>query len=270
MVPILRGILPRGYKDKVIGIEVQEAFLLCETVNALCSGRNLNPGTGIFPSTPALPLKPCLGLKRPLAIPFSSQKQYRVLPLLSVIGKMGDAAAETSPSTFPDLLPGKLKFLDISLRFCVIPFSVASLWLMASNKQVTDAYGRLDYRDLTGMKYLVWVHAISAGYAVFTLVSSSLRWVTNAWVSFVLDQVVAYLLVTSGSAVAEVLYLAYKGDRSVSWSKACDYFGEFCDRAKVSLILHFLALGCFMALSLISAFRVFSRFGAPFSQSSSK
>lgn len=64
---------------------------------------------------------------------------------------MGDAA-ETSPPTSPDLLPGKLKFLDYSLRFCVIPLSVASLWLMASNKQVSDSYGRLDYRDLTGLK----------------------------------------------------------------------------------------------------------------------
>uniref|UniRef100_A0A1D1Z9Q8 CASP-like protein n=1 Tax=Anthurium amnicola TaxID=1678845 RepID=A0A1D1Z9Q8_9ARAE len=174
-------------------------------------------------------------------------------------------SAENSP---PSLLQGKLVFLDFFFRLFAMPLCVASLWLMASNRQVVDTYGKMEYRDLTGLKYLVWVNALSVGYVIFAVVSSCFRWLTNAWVFFVSDQVIAYLLVTSGSAVAEVLYLAYNGDRDVSWSEACDYYGKFCGKAKLSLIFHFLASGCFMALSLISAYRVFGNFGVPFDLSS--
>lgn len=70
-------------------------------------------------------------------------------------------------------------------------------------------------------------------------------------------------MVTSGSAVAEVVYLAEEGDREASWSEVCSYYGKFCYKTKVSLALHFMALVGFIALSLISAYRLFSKFDAP-------
>jgi len=71
-------------------------------------------------------------------------------------------------------------------------------------------------------------------------------------------QASACLLVTSASAAAELLQLARRGDREVSWGEVCSYFGRFCGKATVSLALHAAALACFVALSLVSAFRVFS------------
>jgi uncharacterized membrane protein YfcA len=71
-------------------------------------------------------------------------------------------------------------------------------------------------------------------------------------------QASAYLLVTSASAAAELLQLARRGDREVSWGEVCSYFGRFCGKATVSLALHAAALACFVALALVSAFRVFS------------
>lgn len=76
-------------------------------------------------------------------------------------------------------------------------------------------------------------------------------------------QIVAYLLVTSGGAVLEILYLAYNGDREVSWSEACNTYGRFCNRMKVALVLQAVALCCFVVLAVISAFRVFSMFEPP-------
>ena len=61
----------------------------------------------------------------------------------------------------------------------------------------------------------------------------------------------------------EILYLAEKGNQEVSWSEVCSYFGSFCKKTKVSLGLHFVAFVCFIVLSLISAFRLFSKFDAP-------
>lgn len=74
---------------------------------------------------------------------------------------------------------------------------------------------------------------------------------------------------TSGSAVVEILYLAHEGDREVSWSEVCSYFNKFCSKTKVSLVFHLFVLVCFLALSLISGFRLFSKFEAPSLSSSS-
>lgn len=80
----------------------------------------------------------------------------------------------------------------------------------------------------------------------------------NFWV-----QIVAYLMVTSGAAVMEIVFLAYKGDREVSWSEACASNGKFCSRMKLALVLHSLALCSFLVLAVISAYRLFSMYEAP-------
>lgn len=76
-------------------------------------------------------------------------------------------------------------------------------------------------------------------------------------------QIVAYLMLTSGAAVMEILSLASNGDRTVSWSEACSSYGRFCSRMKVALVLHALALCSFIVLAVISAYRVFSMFEPP-------
>nr|CAD1840978.1 unnamed protein product [Ananas comosus var. bracteatus] len=135
------------------------------------------------------------------------------------------------------------KFVEMALRICVVPLTVASILVMATNKQESDTYGKVEYNNLTGFKYLVCISAISAGYALASTLSSFLRFF---W-----------------SAVAEVVYLAEEGDREASWSEVCSYYGKFCYKTKVSLALHFMALVGFIALSLISAYRLFSKFDAP-------
>ncbi|KAA8523669.1 hypothetical protein F0562_010092 [Nyssa sinensis] len=158
-----------------------------------------------------------------------------------------------------------LKILDCSLRLFVIPLSVVSIWLTVTNQQDNSSYGKLEFSNLTGLKYMVSTSAISAGYALFAAVSSWVRClVTKAWLFFVSDQVVAYLMVTSGAGVMEILYLAYNGDQEVTWSEACGSYGRFCSRLKIALALHALALCCFFVLAVISAYRFFSKFVPPF------
>ncbi|XP_042520952.1 CASP-like protein 2D1 isoform X2 [Macadamia integrifolia] len=129
-----------------------------------------------------------------------------------------------------------LRFIDLFLRLSVIPLSIASIWLTATNKQDSIIYGRLEFSNLSGLK------------------SGS---------SLLQTHVLSYLMVTSTAAVVELLYLVYNGDKDVSWSEACSSFGSFCNRVKMALVLHAIALLCFLGLSLISAYRVFSKFGPP-------
>ncbi|MCL7039791.1 hypothetical protein MKW94_004360 [Papaver nudicaule] len=157
-----------------------------------------------------------------------------------------------------------LKHLDFFLRLSVIPFSVASIRVTVTSKQDDSTYGKLEFNNFIGLKYLVYINAISACYALVAIVCSWLKFLlTKAWIFFVSDQIVAYLIVTSGASVTEILYLGYNGDKEVSWSEACSTYGRFCSRVKVALILHVFAFLCFLILSIISAFRVFSKFDPP-------
>ncbi|XP_042520951.1 CASP-like protein 2D1 isoform X1 [Macadamia integrifolia] len=157
-----------------------------------------------------------------------------------------------------------LRFIDLFLRLSVIPLSIASIWLTATNKQDSIIYGRLEFSNLSGLKYMVWINAISVGYSLVAIVSSWFKCLlTKAWFFLFSDQVLSYLMVTSTAAVVELLYLVYNGDKDVSWSEACSSFGSFCNRVKMALVLHAIALLCFLGLSLISAYRVFSKFGPP-------
>ncbi|KAF5461110.1 hypothetical protein F2P56_020930 [Juglans regia] len=168
-----------------------------------------------------------------------------------------------APNSIDDDLP-KLKFLDCSLRVCAIPLSAATIWLTVTNRQDNSSYGKLEFSNIVGLQYMVCISAICACYSFIAAISLWVRGlVAKAWLFFVSDQIVAYLLVTSGAAVLEILYLAYNGDREITWSEACSSYGRFCSRMKLALILHALALWCFIVLAIISAYRTFIMFEPP-------
>ncbi|OWM88772.1 hypothetical protein CDL15_Pgr002539 [Punica granatum] len=169
---------------------------------------------------------------------------------------------EGSSST-PKQLPA-LKMLDCTLRVSAIPLSIASIWLTVTDHQSNETFGKIEFHNLLGLKYMVLISAICAAYAFTSAASSWLRVLAiKAWIFFLSDQVIAYLMVTSVAAVSEIVYLGYKGDREVTWSEACSSFGKFCSRMGIGLVFHALALCCFLSLSVISAFRAFSVFDPP-------
>ncbi|KVH99146.1 hypothetical protein Ccrd_022623 [Cynara cardunculus var. scolymus] len=146
-----------------------------------------------------------------------------------------------------------LKLIDSSLRLMVIPLSLASMWLTLTNHQDNPMYGKLEFSNLKGLKLLVSISAISAAYSLAAVISSWIKNLMNkAWVFLVCDQIV---------------YLAYNGNPKVTWSEACSSYGRFCGKLNLILVLHFIALLCFLVLSLISAFRVFTRFEPPLAPS---
>ncbi|KAK8968197.1 hypothetical protein KSP40_PGU018000 [Platanthera guangdongensis] len=158
-----------------------------------------------------------------------------------------------------------LRFFEIFLRLSVLPLAISSAVMVSQANDTSYQYGDIQFTRISAFRFLLSVNCISALYA---LISAALLIFlkenkTSSWGFFLLDQLVVYLMVTSSSAAAELLYLAHEGDREISWSEVCSYFGRFCSRAKISLILHFWALLCFICFSLASAFRVFSKFEPP-------
>ncbi|KAK1360822.1 hypothetical protein POM88_045296 [Heracleum sosnowskyi] len=158
-----------------------------------------------------------------------------------------------------------LKLIDSCLRLLVIPLSLASICLAVNNHQDNSIYGKLEFSNFKGFKYLICVSAFSGGYALVAAVFAWVRVLANkAWLFFISDQVIAYLLITSVSAVAETTYLLYNGARDVSWSEACISYGKFCNKLVLILGVNALAFLVFLILALISAYRVFSLYEPPY------
>ncbi|XP_045787105.1 CASP-like protein 2A2 isoform X2 [Trifolium pratense] len=107
---------------------------------------------------------------------------------------------------------------------------------------------------------------VLSGYSLFSAVIVAIprpSTMPRAWTFFLLDQVLTYIILAAGAVLAEVLYLAEKGVPSAAWSSACGSFGSFCHKIKASLIITFVAVVCYVLLSLISSYRLFSKYDAP-------
>lgn len=71
------------------------------------------------------------------------------------------------------------------------------------------------------------------------------------------------MILAAGTASTEVLFLAYKGDAAITWSTACGSFGGFCRKATTSVAITFVTVICYAALSLLSSYKLFSKYDAP-------
>ncbi|XP_010482912.1 PREDICTED: CASP-like protein 2D1 [Camelina sativa] len=164
----------------------------------------------------------------------------------------------------PQQVPMSLKLIDSCLRLSVVPLSVATIWLTVTNHESNPDYGSLDYNSIMGLKYMVGASAISAIYALFSTVFS---WVSclasKAWLFFVPDQVLAYVMTTSVAGATEIVYLLNKGDKIVAWSEMCSSYPHYCSKLTIALGLHVFVLLFFLFLSVISAYRAFSPFDLP-------
>uniref|UniRef100_J3LWF8 CASP-like protein n=2 Tax=Oryza brachyantha TaxID=4533 RepID=J3LWF8_ORYBR len=137
--------------------------------------------------------------------------------------------------------------------------------VMLRNSQ-TNEYGAVSYSDLGGFKYLVYANGLCAAYSLasaFYIAVPRPATLSRSWIVFLLDQVFTYLILAAGAASAELLYLAYNGDKEVTWSEACGVFGSFCRQARTSVAITFGSVACYILLSLISSYRLFSAYDPP-------
>ncbi|KAK1582459.1 hypothetical protein Q3G72_015226 [Acer saccharum] len=125
-----------------------------------------------------------------------------------------------------------------------------------------------DSDNKSGMRYLVHANGICAGYSlVAAIIAAMPRPITmsQAWTFFFFDQVLTYLILGAGAVATQVLYLADKGDTTITWSSACDSFGGFCHKATASVVITFIAVLCYALISIISSYKLFTKYDAPLS-----
>ncbi|GAA0175685.1 dehydrogenase [Lithospermum erythrorhizon] len=160
-----------------------------------------------------------------------------------------------------------MRTVETLLRLLPMSLCIAALIVMIKNSQTND-FGSLSYSDLGAFRYLVHANGICAGYSLLTAIVAVVprpSSMPRAWTFFILDQVLTYIILGAGATSTEVIYLAYKGDAAVTWSQACGSFGGFCHKATASITLTFVVTLCYACLSLISSYRLFSKYDPPLS-----
>jgi len=68
----------------------------------------------------------------------------------------------------------------------------------------------------------------------------------------------------------EILYLAEKGNPATTWSSACRAFGPFCHKITASIAITFVVVICYVVLSLISSYKLFTKYDVPDVSNTSK
>ncbi|KAL2466748.1 CASP-like protein 2A1 [Abeliophyllum distichum] len=180
---------------------------------------------------------------------------------------MGDKRMKESPIAGEDVINGStgLRTAETLLRLLPVALCVVALVIMLKDSQ-TNEFGSLSYSDLGAFRYLVHASGICAGYSLLSAVIAALprpSTMSRAWTFFLLDQLQTYLILVAGAISTEVVYLAYKGDASITWNQTCGSFGGFCRKATASIAITFVVTLCYVVLSLISSYRLFSKYDAP-------
>ncbi|KZV28212.1 CASP-like protein [Dorcoceras hygrometricum] len=177
----------------------------------------------------------------------------------------GSTAVEMGRSVEDEGGSAAMRTTETLLRILPMALCIASLAIMLKNSQ-TNEYGTLSYSDFGSFKYLVHASGICAGYSLLSTVAaavprpSTMSW---AWTFFLLDQLFTYIILAAGAISAEAVYLAYNGDEYLTWSDACGTYDSFCRKATASVAITFSATLCYVGLSLISSYRLFTKYEAP-------
>ncbi|KAK3198413.1 hypothetical protein Dsin_021828 [Dipteronia sinensis] len=158
-----------------------------------------------------------------------------------------------------------MRSAEAMLRLSPVILCVAALVLMLKDSE-TNELASLSYSNLGAFRYLVHVNGICAGYSlVAAIIAAMPRPITmsQAWTFFFFDQVLTYLILGAAAVATQVLYLAEKGDTTITWSSACESFGGFCHKATASVVITFIAVLCYALISIISSYKLFSKYDAP-------
>ncbi|KAE8681147.1 CASP-like protein F16 [Hibiscus syriacus] len=156
-----------------------------------------------------------------------------------------------------------MRTTETKLRLVPMALGVAALVVMLKNSQSSLARFPTRIMELSG-SYLLF-----PSFSCYSSQASSST-MPRAWTFFLLEQILTYVILAAAAVSSEVLYLANKGDSAITWSAACGSFAGFCHKATTSVIITFVTVLCYAALSLVSSYRLFTKFDAPVNYISKK
>ncbi|MCO5573830.1 hypothetical protein L7F22_027605 [Adiantum nelumboides] len=163
---------------------------------------------------------------------------------------------------------------SMGVRLLTSLLCITSLILLLKAKQTVQRSVGLSsitedvkYSDTSGFVYLAYTNILVAAYGLVVfaaLIPSALgkscSGKCSRWTIFVLDQVLAYVLLSAVSAATEVLYLAENGMSKTQWEALCPIYGFFCHMITASVAIGCIAVVLLAVLSIGSAHGLFHHF----------
>lgn len=149
----------------------------------------------------------------------------------------------------PPLKTHKIFFLtQIFLRILAFTASLASAWMMLTNKQDALVYGiwvSASYSYSSAFKFFAYANLIACAFSVVSLFLASILGYTainptNYFAMFIHDLIITVLLMAGFVAATEIGFVGKYGVSEAGWLSLCDHFPPFCNRGAASSSTCFL------------------------------
>eukprot|EP00249_Psilotum_nudum_P032108 c47272_g1_i1 orf=465-1073(+) len=185
----------------------------------------------------------------------------------------GEKLSNEAYASREDQLSKTRSGIELFLRIATTLLSILALCLMARDRQVVvETIGGItikEYAQHTNVRafvYYIYANGIAAIYCFGVAIASVFNLTAAAgnltyWVLFLLDQGITYILLAAAAAATEVGYIAEHGESQAMWSEVCSIFGHFCNVVAGSTAVTFVALLALATLSVMSAHKLFRRYG---------
>ncbi|KAH9551148.1 hypothetical protein CY35_09G000500 [Sphagnum magellanicum] len=119
----------------------------------------------------------------------------------------------------------------------------------------------VEWHSFIGFRWFLLANTIICAYSILAAIAACisvcigrgpLSYTPLAWLTFLVDFVLANALMSAAAAATTVVYIAYRGENAASWAPACNRAGRFCRRAVGAVIASYVAW-LLLALSTILA-----------------
>ncbi|XP_024980615.1 CASP-like protein 2C1 [Cynara cardunculus var. scolymus] len=165
--------------------------------------------------------------------------------------------------------------VEAFLRVCATLLFITTACLVRLDTQTSLIFTSFSrtatFRDMNALFVLVFIDIAAAGYNLIQLVirgllSSHLKpdmttsYKHLAWLSFLFDQVVAYMVFAATSAALTASLLALTGEHDLFWMKLCNKFNRFCTQIGGAMLCGYTAFIFMVMVSSLSAFGLFRHY----------
>ncbi|CAM6029439.1 unnamed protein product [Sphagnum balticum] len=153
---------------------------------------------------------------------------------------------------------------SLGLRLAESVCSLVALVVMSSNLK-SSGNASLKFNSFSSYIYLVSMNAIvfvystlqfvQIAYTVISGISFIPSILITTWVTFCVDQVLAYLMMSASSSAATFSIIAHNGEMGVH---LCSYYGlhSFCSQADAAVAMSFFAFTAMSLSTILSGYRL--------------
>uniref|UniRef100_A0A1J3HQC6 CASP-like protein n=2 Tax=Noccaea caerulescens TaxID=107243 RepID=A0A1J3HQC6_NOCCA len=158
----------------------------------------------------------------------------------------------------------RLRETEVILRLCIVFLLLLTSLLIGLGSQTKDIayiHKKVTFRELFALEVELYIVVVVAAYNMVQLgfgwFGTGQKTSNSKWLSYLLDQTAAYLVLAVTSAAAQHSLLVLTGSEELQWMKWCYKFTRFCFQIGSGIFFNYMAALLMIILSSLSAFNLF-------------